>query len=208
MLESSFLNDLDHDVLFKLKNRLIRRYFSGAIDADVAWEVPVGEVTVRYDNPSPNIQLGTAEYESLLEAAKLLKGGRFQKSIEILAPLCDKRFIEALELRVQAEIRSGGDHTPWASLLNNANKPIRKTPAAGLYKDKQRIVIHPYLFHAAAPRYVVSYLIYHELCHLVDDSPGDDPHSESFMELERAFPNRQGAKDWLARHRFPVLWCE
>src|SRR5690606_39542908 len=52
MLESSFLNDLDHDVLFKLKNRLIRRYFSGAIDADVAWEVPVGEVTVRYDNRS------------------------------------------------------------------------------------------------------------------------------------------------------------
>lgn len=208
MHKSSFLGDFDPDVLIKQKDRLINKYFSGAIDAAVAWEVPVGEVTVGVENPAPHITESSPEYQVLVSAANLFKAGKYAQAISEIEPLCEARFVEALELRVLAEIRSGGDHTHWSTLLNNANKPIKKTPAAGLYKETGRIVIHPYLHHVAAPRYVVAYLIYHELCHLVDDSHGDDPHSDSFMELERAFPHRQAAKDWLQQNGFPVVWCE
>lgn len=51
------------------------------------------------------------------------------------------------------------------------------------------------------PGCVVEYCLYHELCHIaIGFDPTSEKHERSYDELEKRYPRRAEARQWMARH--------
>lgn len=71
------------------------------------------------------------------------------------------------------------------------------------------ILIHPALRRMPTPRYVLVYLIWHELLHeIVAESTADNPHPPELMAKEANAPHRERAQKWLVKRGFPALPLE
>lgn len=78
-------------------------------------------------------------------------------------------------------------------------------PAAGLYPETRRVVIHQALREMRCPQYVFNYLIHHELAHLLYPPVGGEVHPWNFCARERNAPHRLKAIAWLEKKGFPVF---
>jgi hypothetical protein len=62
------------------------------------------------------------------------------------------------------------------------------------------IGLHPKLVRLRAPKYVLFYLIFHEVLHLVMPPHGLNSHHKFFRIAERLCPKYLQSNDWLVRH--------
>jgi hypothetical protein len=90
-------------------------------------------------------------------------------------------------------------------MLNSLDRRISRYPAACIDTDINKIYIHPMIGESECPRFVMSYLLHHEMLHLEFPPNASNPHPPEFMERERAFPKRDQALSWLRRHEFPTM---
>lgn len=79
-------------------------------------------------------------------------------------------------------------------------------PAAEWNFNSRTANFHPILFHKKVPRYVLVYLMHHELTHCdCPPGPGEDVHNERFMVKEAIAPHRHEATRWLRARNFPTM---
>lgn len=77
----------------------------------------------------------------------------------------------------------------------------------GLYYDALKLIkIHRLLDNAHVPRYVIKFVIYHEMLHAVCQSYIDQKgwvraHGQNFTSREEQFQHYALAKNWLRRHQ-------
>ena len=82
-----------------------------------------------------------------------------------------------------------------------------RVPAACCYPQQGLIVVHQAIPSMKPPKYVLNYLVGHELLHFEEASRGNGcAHDQRFRFLEKArIPHTHRAKEWLSRHNFPVV---
>ena len=108
--------------------------------------------------------------------------------------------------RGQAKSRIGWGLPVSPVIMDRTPDGLPQAPAA-CWREHE-VLIHPALRDFKAPRYVIVYLIYHELLHeLHPGPPGKDPHTAALLllEQERIAPARERAHAWLRKREFPVL---
>jgi hypothetical protein len=81
-------------------------------------------------------------------------------------------------------------------------------PASSYDPEQDCIVIHQYLAHRRAPRYVLAYLIYHECARIHHDAFDSSAYTPAFLCAEASAPYRNKANLWLKRHGFPIFRLE
>ncbi len=94
--------------------------------------------------------------------------------------------------------------------FGRAQRRKRSHVNLGLYFDSRKLIkIHRMMDTEAFPKYVVSYIIYHEILHNV--CPGyhengmHKVHTKEFKELELQFREYQLAQNWLKEHHVNIF---
>lgn len=119
--------------------------------------------------------------------------GRFQDLGEILDGVCREYFGGAIDVRVC-----------WGRASRRGKRPRRgstRTRALATYSfDDSTIRLSPVLDSPEVPRYVLEWIVYHELLHHVlpvERASGRSRyHTSRFKALERAFARYEDAKRW------------
>lgn len=88
--------------------------------------------------------------------------------------------------------------------------PNKRTIRLGSMDERKSLIrIHPVLDSELAPRFVVEFVVWHELCHYVAPpiSPNADEseskrriHHNEFLELEKLYPHHETAERWIRRN--------
>lgn len=78
-------------------------------------------------------------------------------------------------------------------------------PAAAIYPNQNLIMVHEVLPYMRAPKYVYTYLIFHECLHIVMPPENGNCHGPEFCMREMFAPNRKRSIEWLQRKNFPVM---
>lgn len=194
-----------HDQRLLLKTFLYinKTYFGQQIDADVRWQVPQGTVTVAANPRAARRHLTDQEQAEL---HRLISRGQLDAACDLLTPLAEAACSDA-QLLLSHVMRKL--HRPmwtqWAERYTTSTATRQVVPAACYYPSQRLICVHPYLCERRAPQWVLRYLMYHECCHQLIDSPCHDPHPPAFMALEAKAPNRERAVAWLQKEGFPTL---
>lgn len=202
-LESETIcNQILQDVL-KLMNR---RYFSDNIVASVVWEVPRGTVSMFIGERGIALQPGSPLHSTFERATRLLQSGQHSNAIPYLKECANADHPESKLLLSHLYKRAGDSlWQHYAAAYNRHIESVRAVPAACYYRDQAIIAIHPHLSQLPTPLFVFKYLVYHECCHQLIDSTGEDPHPPAFLEWEDKAPGRIRALDWLEKRGFPTL---
>lgn len=185
--------------------KINRRYFGDSIIAEPVLEVPPRAVTVSVENPSRKIEEGSEAAQSLQQGLQLALDGKQEEALKLLEPLAERRYKDAIEAVLHIYRANHRNFRPWAAMLNSLDRRINRYPAACIDTDINKIYIHPMIGESECPRFVMSYLLHHEMLHLEFPSDTSNPHPPEFMERERAFPKRDQALSWLRRHEFPTM---
>lgn len=205
MTTQSFITNPPQQLLDREFTRINRRYFNDSLVVDVCWELSPNEVIAGVSKPSRELIEGSIQYKAVERAIELGLKGDLDKAIVAIKPLALAGYKAALEAIIEFERKRHGDYMKWVQILNQHDREIRKYPPACVYKDIGKISIHPTIGSMGAPRYVLSYLIYHECLHMVITTEPGDPHPQEFIERDREFPKRAEARSWLRRNGFPVV---
>lgn len=193
------------EVLEREFSRINRTYFGDSIIAEPVLEVPPRSITVSVENPSRTVEPGSDVERSIEKGIKLAVDRKYQEALQLLTPLAERRYKEAIEAVLHISRQTHQDTERWAEMLNTLDQRIDQYPAACIDTDINRIYIHPMIGVSDCPRFVMSYLLHHEMLHLEVPPDGPNPHPHEFMERERAFPKRAQALSWLRKHEFPTM---
>lgn len=133
------------------------------------------------------------DYSHLLDWTKLPSQGNCYNLLAIYDELNQEYFGRNLELNIC-----------WYGRVGQRN---RNRVTFGLYYDPLRLIkIHRILDSPFFPKYVVAYIIYHEMVHYVCPSYIDKTgmhriHSKEFKAEELKFRYYQLAQDWIKEHQ-------
>lgn len=185
--------------------RVNRQYFGDSIIAEPVLEVPPRPIVISVENPSRKVEPGSDIEAEITRGVQLALDKHSDDAIEVLRPLAERRYKEAVEALIHIERNRHGEFEGWASLLNKLDRPIHRFPAACIDSDINKIFIHPMIATGDCPRYVMCYLLHHECLHIEIPTRDGDPHPPEFMERERSFPKRDQALSWLRKHEFPTM---
>ena len=197
---------LCNEILKNVLSLMNKRYFHGNIAASVIWEVPRGTVSMYIGEKGLSLQPDSPLHSTFEKATRLLHSGQHAKAIPYLKECADANHPESKLLLSHIYKRAGDSlWQHYAASYNRHIESVRAVPAACYYRDQAIIAIHPYLSQLPTPLFVFKYLVYHECCHQLIDSTGDDPHPPAFLEWELKAPGRDRALDWLEKRGFPTL---
>lgn len=207
-LESPFaLPALDPDLLTLLLGKIATTHFRSKGPAAVRWGIPrtttVRRVIKPHDKPLPELQQKTYEH-----ALALVAGHRLTDAARLLQPLADQGHAESEQLMSHLLKRLDGNWQAYAQRYSERFQTLQIVPASSHNPVDDSITLHSYLAHRKAPRFVLSYLIYHECARRLHNVDPDGPPTPRFLACERNAPHRDKALEWLSRHGFPVFRLE
>lgn len=182
-----------------------RRYFGDSIIAEPVLEVPPRAVTIAIENPSRRVEEGSDVAGTLQKGLEHAIEGRSDEALKILEPLAERRYKDAVEAVLHIYRARHKNFLPWAEILNSLDRRVDRYPAACIDTDINKIYIHPMIGESECPRFVMTYLLHHEMLHLEFPTDHSNPHPPEFMKRERAFPKRNEALSWLRRNEFPTM---
>lgn len=131
-----------------------------------------------------------------------------ERMVEIYEYVNRKFFHPPVEARIEVRIPRG---MALLSVKTAANSDAVSSQSVGVPASQwafetNTVTFHPALFMYKAPRYVLIYLMYHELCHgELPPAKGEDVHHPRFMRKEVLAPRRNEASRWLRQHQFPTM---
>lgn len=113
------------------------------------------------------------------------------------------------------ELSAEGVRILWGKRNSTPNK--RTIRLGSMDERKALIRIHPVLDSALAPRFVVEFVVWHELCHYVapplapsrrDSESKRRIHHDEFLALEGRYPHFQEAERWIRQNIDALLQGE
>jgi hypothetical protein len=142
-------------------------------------------------------KIRNVDYSHLLDEKKLSVKGQCYDLQELYDEVNATYFEGKLDLKIT-----------WFGCRSSKR---RKSIALGLYYDALRLVkVHRLLDQEKFPRYVVAYVIYHEMLHHVCPSYYDSRgshriHHDEFRWRESQFKEHDQAEHWLKEHRLDLF---
>tara|TARA_R110002124_G_scaffold128157_23_gene288790 strand:+ start:18787 stop:19446 length:660 start_codon:yes stop_codon:yes gene_type:complete len=182
--------------------------FNGQLSIDARWAIPSA---VEPRDPAEEIKLlSKADQKTVSDAMQAYAEREFAKAKKLLEPLCkyEVRTIVGLYTSIIRHLKEDIWFNTSQSIW--VNDPDSLTPAAASteLKDNQEfILVHPALgsIGLKAPKYVLSYVLYHECLHKALNTSAFNPHPDIFRRLEKLDPNRERAVAWLRKNRFSTI---
>ncbi|CBL44593.1 Hypothetical protein HDN1F_10100 [gamma proteobacterium HdN1] len=195
----------DQIALNEIYQKIHFRHFGNASHALVEWGIPTSTEVFRITHAS-SPRLNDIEKAQLLLSSRMIQNQQWQAAARKLKPLADAGHPEAIHLLVQALKRTHGNYQQYATHYAEKRESLSVTPASHYDEQRDRIVIHTYLAHRSAPRFVLAYLLYHELAKRTFGRASQE--NSAFLTLEKDAPHRAKAQEWLRKHGFPVFNIE
>ncbi len=156
-------------------------------------------ISQKHREIAPNIkwfideQMGQLNYSSLLNRRNLCAQGSTYHLQKIYDELSQEYFNEDLNILIT-----------W---YGRAEQLPRTRIALGLYHDTLKLIkIHRVMDNPLFPRYVVEFIVFHEMLHHVcpayHDAAGiQHIHSKEFKAMESKYRHYQLAEQWLKEHQ-------
>lgn len=133
-------------------------------------------------------------------------------SVRMLRPRGAVHDLEDIRDEVSREYFQGSLSLPmtWGRPARGAFPESRRSIHLGSYHvDGGYVRVHPALDHALVPRYVVAWVVFHEMLHHVVPMPERDgrvvAHSEEFRRRESQFADLDRAHAWQRDHLSALL---
>lgn len=184
------------------------------------YELCKGVIRVRLDS----MFLGASK-DVIKAAVECIRSGAQDKEANaVLDGFIDKTGYKRLPaIRVSSRLRPVGKHHDLSRSLSRVSKqyyandvghvlitwsrrgsrPIKTRDYIKLgyyYTSEHCIRIHPSLDQPWVPRYVIDFLVYHELIHHMYMPGSRNTHDDEFHRRESLFPSKTKAEDWIANN--------
>ncbi len=196
----------DTALLEKIFTAANKRFFKGAVQASIIWEVPKGTVAVSTGTKGDSLIPGSETEKQFETATRHIKLQNFEQAVPLLINCAEANHPDSKLLLSHILKRKNDERWQhYAASYNQHFATIRVVPAACYYPESKTIAIHPHLQETNTPQFVLKYLIYHECCHQLIECSDEAPHTDEFMQWEYKAPNRDRALDWLENKGFPTL---
>lgn len=200
----------DTDYLQKVAAEVNKRHFNGEVTITTRWGIPSASEQAEPESDFSN--WNTQEREQLVRAIGLFNKRKFNETKAELIPLLAKgqREVSQLYLRVLIHLRDDS----WQALAKTINRASTDTLFVAPGSTEQRgdsgavILVHPSLSDSAgmgAPKYVVGYVMFHEMLHEWMGTSPDNPHPIEFRAIDKTFPDRAKAIVWLQSNNFTTI---
>lgn len=190
--------------LAPLLSKVCATHFSEQAALDIRWGIPPATPVTRLLAPAtPDIN---RQKNTILPIAMaLIREEKWLDAANVLRPLADAGHIDAEQLLILTLKRAHADWEPYAQRKAARMQSIQVVTASIYLADQKCIVLHQYLAHRRAPRFVLIYLIYHECARIQHDAFDANHFTPAFLATERKAPYRDKAILWLKRHGFPTF---
>lgn len=198
----------DNAVLENELNAINRDRFNNLLKIEARWAIPSA---VEPRDPSEEIKLlPERDQATVADAMQAYAERDFLKAKEILEPLCryEVRPIVGLYTSIIRHLKEDIWFNTSKSIWINDPEFLAPAAASTEVKDNEELIlVHPVLSSIGlkAPKYVLSYVLYHECLHKALGTTPFNPHPEIFRRLERLIPKRQNAVLWLKKHKFSTI---
>lgn len=180
----------------------------------IRWAIPHETIVQRlittcHKQPSSQNSEPIQFHEIAFKYAKrLLTEGLWDEAAKALKYPADDGYAEAELLLSHLLKRLQGDWEPYAKRYAERFQTITLVPASGFDITTDSVILHPYLAHRRAPRFVLFYLIHHECARHQFHAKTQIYTSPDFLRCERNAPHRDKAIRWLCQQGFPVFTLE
>jgi hypothetical protein len=196
--------------LQKTADEISRKFFKNTVQIKVRWGIPSAS---EPGEPETDIaSLSKPDRERLMRAVIHFNGHRYQQALEELKPLVENGQRESSQLYLKTLIKL--DDPSWPEVARKINRLYTGTLYVAPGSTEQRedeepcILIHPTLSSSAgesAPKYVIGYVIFHEMLHKWWDTTPEDQHPPLFRRMDKTFPDRKKAIRWLQENNFTTI---
>lgn len=203
------VSEHDADLLQRMGFEVSRLYFGGSINTPVRWTIPSAS-----ESPEPKLDiahLSPDDLESLTMAVQAFSDRQYDRAKELILPFTSRGMREANQLYVRILMDSKDSSWPDAAKkFNRLCTDSLYVPAGSteVIDGVQWLLIHPALSRSNgynSPRYVLRYVIFHEMLHGFLNTSHADPHPAIFRKMEAAIQDRGRAVEWLRRHHFSTI---
>lgn len=198
----------DMDFLNEALAKINALRFGNQLKIGVRWAIPSA---VEPRDPAEEVQSLPKEDQAIVASAIQAYAERdFVKAKQLIEPLCayELKAIIGLYTSIIRHLKED----IWFSTSKNLwiKDPHAIAPAAAsieVIDGEEYIHVHPALSSIGlkAPHYVINYVLHHECLHKILDTSSFNPHPTLFRRLERSFPKRASAVEWLRKHRFSTI---
>lgn len=212
--ENQSLSDSKIEWLNNIFKDVIKKHFPHGVKSSVKWGLPPATETVRSKRPSLDRDTHRQLSSELVEEITLVNQGKSDLSkIESLA----KRGLEEAVEYLVGTAKTRSQAQSYKKMLSH-DFIYNRVPAGCSITTKDEItgetykviILHQLLAshlkkRRIAPRYVIYYLLFHEILHEIIPPVDGDPHPKSFRAIEAGCPDREKAVEWLSNNEYAVL---
>lgn len=198
----------DHLQLQQCLAVINRERFNNQLSINARWDYPSA---VEPRDPAEELNLLPPEVQAQVARAMQAYAERnFKLAKELLQPFChyELRQINGLYTSTLRHLKEPIWFNTSQSIWLNDPEAIAPAVASIEVKNEiEEILVHPALSSIGykAPRYVLSYVLYHEGLHKILGTKHYNPHPPLFRRLEATAQRRDCAVTWLRKHRFSTI---
>lgn len=204
------ISEADTDMLQRVAEEVNSKFFKGTITIKVRWGIPSASESRE---PQSDIQsLPQQDLDRVVVALQHFQKGEYEAARDQLKPLVERGLREPSQLYQKVLMRLKDES--WPDVARKINRLHTDTllVAPGSTEMTQgeelAILIHPLLSASAgnsAPKYVIAYVIYHEMLHIWWKTTPDNPHPPLFRRMDKTFPDREKGLRWLRAASFTTI---
>lgn len=198
----------DHLQLQQCLAVINRERFNNQLSINARWDYPSA---VEPRDPAKELNLLPPKEQARVATAMQAYAERnFKLAKELLQPFChyELRQINGLYTSTLRHLKEPIWFNTSQSIWLNDPEAIAPAVASIEVKNEiEEIHVHPALSSIGykAPRYVLSYVLYHEGLHKILGTKHYNPHPPLFRRLEATAQRRNCAVTWLRKHRFSTI---
>ena len=162
-------------------------------------------------DPAEELKLLPVEEQERIAAAIQAYAERdWNAAKKLLKPFCnyELRHINSLYISTLRHLKEPIWFSTSQAIWHNDPESIAPAVASiEIKNDVEEILVSPALSSIGykAPRYVLSYVLFHEGLHKVLGTKSYNPHPPLFRRLEATAYRRDSAVAWLRKHRFSTI---
>jgi hypothetical protein len=182
--------------------------FNDKLTVCARWDYPSA---VEPRDPSEELKLLPPEDQArVAQAIQAYAERNWLLAKELLQPFChyELRHINGLYTSTIRHLKEPIWFNTSQTIWQNDPEAIAPAVASIEIKNQvEEILVHPALSSIGykAPRYVLSYVIFHEGLHKILGTKHYNPHPPLFRRLEATAYRRDCAVAWLRKHRFSTI---
>lgn len=182
--------------------------FSNKLEVNARWDYPSA---VEPRDPSEELKhLPESEQALIAQAIQAYAERDWDKAKKLLKPFCqyELRHINSLYISTLRHLKEPIWFNTSQKIWHNDPESIAPAVASiEIRNDVEEILVSPALSSIGykAPRYVLSYVLFHEGLHKILGTKHYNPHPPLFRRLEATAYRRDCAVAWLRKHRFSTI---